>query len=296
LFGLKARRFRTHGRNGAAVCRRSPKVGAGASRQHSVAFSLNRYALTIAGQHDDATAGIAIASSRERRDVAFQMTNATKLGENRAMKLYTYYRSQASFRVRIALNLKGIARENVYLHLEKGDQFAADYKALNPQMVVPTLIDGDAKLFQSLAILEYLDEKYPDPPLLPADPATRAWVRGFALINIADSHPLIVPRIRHYLLDELKLSQDQLLGWIRHWFGLGFDAMETLLAEHKESGRFCHGDSPTLADIGLVTQVTPAQTFGADLAPYPRVMRIYETCMAVPAFADARPSNQPDAE
>jgi maleylacetoacetate isomerase len=167
---------------------------------------------------------------------------------------------------------------------------------LNPQMVVPTLIDGDTKLFQSLAILEYLDEKYPEPPLLPADPAARAWVRGLALINIADAHPLIVPRIRHYLLDDLKLSQEQLTGWIRHWLGAGLAAMEALLAEHRESGRFCHSDAPTTADIGLVTQVTPAQTFGADLAPYPRVMRVYESCMAIPAFADAHPAKQPDAE
>src|SRR5437868_5835438 len=191
------------------------------------------------------------------------------------VKLYTYYRSQASFRVRIALNLKGIAREDVYLHLEKGDQFAADYKALNPQMVVPTLIDGETKLFQSLAILEYLDEKYPEPPLLPSDGAARAWVRGFALINIADSHPLIVPRIRHYLLDELQLSQDKMLGWIRHWLGAGLAAMETLLAEQKESGQFCHGERPTIADIALVTQVTPAKTFQSDLAPFPRVMGVY---------------------
>src|SRR5579863_10596467 len=130
------------------------------------------------------------------------------------MQLYTYYRSQASFRVRIALNLKGLARDEFYLHLEKGDQFAPDYRALNPQMVVPTLIDGETRLFQSLAILEYLEEKHPEPPLLPppSEPAARAWVRGLALINIADSHPLIVPRIRHYLLDDLGLSQEQLQG------------------------------------------------------------------------------------
>src|ERR1051325_11661865 len=194
------------------------------------------------------------------------------------MKLYTYYRSQASFRVRIALNLKGLSREDVFLHLEKGDQFAADYRALNPQMVVPTLIDGDTKLFQSLAILEYLDEKYPEPPLLPAVPASPAWWRGFALLR------------------GLKPSKEQLTGWIRHWIGLGLSAMEALLAEHRESGHFCHGDAPTTADIGLVTQVTPAQTFGADLASYPRVMRVYESCMAIPAFADAHPSRQPDAE
>jgi len=212
------------------------------------------------------------------------------------MQLYTYYRSQASFRVRIALNLKGLAHEDTFLHLERGDQFAADYKALNPQMVVPTLIDGDTKLFQSLAILEYLDETYPEPPLLPKDPASRAWARGFALINIADSHPLIVPRIRHYLLDEWQVGQERMLGWIRHWLEAGLAAMEALLAEHKESGRLCHGERPTIADIGLVTQVTPARTFDTDLAPYPRVMRIYENCMAIPAFADAAPAKQPDAE
>jgi maleylacetoacetate isomerase len=212
------------------------------------------------------------------------------------MKLYTYYRSQASFRVRIALNLKGIAREDSFLHLEKGDQFAQGYRALNPQMVVPTLIDGDVKLFQSLAILEYLDEKYPEPPLLPQGPQARAWVRGLALINVADSHPLIVPRIRHYLTDDLHLSESQLLTWIQHWLGLGLEAMETLLAEHKESGRFCHGEAPTLADICLVTQVTPARTFNLPLEPYKRVMRVYDACMAIPAFADAHPSKQPDAE
>jgi maleylacetoacetate isomerase len=212
------------------------------------------------------------------------------------VKLYTYYRSQASFRVRIAMNLKGLAHEDTYLHLEKGDQYDSAYKALNPQMVVPTLIDGDAKLFQSLAILEYLDEKFPEPPLLPKDIAARAWCRGFALINIADSHPLLVPRIRHYLTDDLKLPQETMVGWIQHWLGLGLQAMETLLAEHKEAGQFCHGDRPTLADIGLVTQVTPARTFNTALDAYPRVMRIYESCMAIPAFADAAPARQPDAE
>src|SRR5436305_10620747 len=212
------------------------------------------------------------------------------------MQLYTYYRSQASFRVRIALNLKGLAHDDTFLHLEKGDQFRAEYQALNPQMVVPTLIDGDVKLFQSLAILEYLDEKYPEPPLLPKDAAARAWARGFALINIADAHPLIVPRVRHYLLDDLHLSQDQLLAWIRHWFEAGFAAMESLLAEHPGSGNFCHGDSPTMADICLVPPVSSAKSFGADLTPYQRVMRIHDHVMAIPAFADAHPSKQPDTE
>src|SRR5260370_8201901 len=183
------------------------------------------------------------------------------------MKLYTYYRSQASFRVRIALNLKGIAREDSFLHLEKGDQFADAYRALNPQMVVPTLIDGDVKLFQSLAILEYLDEKYPEPPLLPGDAAARAWVRGLALINIADSHPLIVPRVRHYLLDEWQGGPEKILGWIQHWLGAGLAAMEALLAEHGESGYFCHGEWPTIADLALVTPEMPARTFPGALAP-----------------------------
>jgi maleylacetoacetate isomerase len=212
------------------------------------------------------------------------------------MKLYTYYRSQASFRVRIALNLKGLQRDEAYLHLERGDQFAAEYRAVNPQMVVPTLVDGDTKLFQSLAILEYLDEQYPEPPLLPSEPRARAWVRGLALINAADSHPLIVPRIRHYLTHTLKLSEQQKTDWIQHWLGLGLQAMEALLAEHPASGQFCHGDRPTIADICLVTQVTPAKTFNCPLDPYPRVTRIYDTCMAIPAFAEAHPSKQPDSE
>jgi maleylacetoacetate isomerase len=212
------------------------------------------------------------------------------------MKLYTYYRSQASFRVRIALNLKEITREDSYLHLEKGDQFAAEYQAINPQMMVPTLIEGGVELFQSLAILEYLDEKHPHPPLLPAEPEARAWVRGLALINVADSHPLIVPRVRHYLTDVLNLSDAQRLGWIQHWLGLGLEAIEARLAKHPESGDFCHGERPSIADICLVTQVTPAKTFGYPLDPYPRIMRIYDTCMAIPAFSDAHPTRQPDAE
>jgi maleylacetoacetate isomerase len=163
-------------------------------------------------------------------------------------------------------------------------------------MVVPTLEDGPVRLTQSLAILEYLEETHPNPPLLPKDPLARAWARSFALINVADSHPLIVPRIRHYAIDDLKLGEAQLIGWIHHWLGLGLEAMEALLASHGETGRFCHGDAPTFADIGLVTQVTPARTFKLPLDPYRRVMCIYEACMALPAFADAQPARQPDAE
>jgi len=212
------------------------------------------------------------------------------------MKLFTYFRSQASFRVRIALNLKGLKREDTFLHLEHGDQYAPEYKKLNPQAVVPTLFDGDLKLFQSLAILEYLEETHAKPPLLPQGAAARAWVRGFALINVADSHPLIVPRVRNYLAGTLKLSDEQKLAWIQHWLALGLEAMEVLLAEHKESGRFCHGDAPTMADICLATQVFPARMFKVKLEPYPRTVGVYETCMAIPAFADAAPPKQPDAE
>jgi maleylacetoacetate isomerase len=210
------------------------------------------------------------------------------------VKIYTYWRSQATFRVRIAMNLKGLKREEVFINLDRGDQFKPEYKATNPQAVVPTLFDGNAKLFQSVAILEYLEEKYPKPPILPTDPLARAWVRGFALINVADSHPLIVPRIRKYLTDVLKVDEAALTGWIQHWLGTGLEAMEQLLAEKNPSGKFCHGDSPTVADICLVTQVTPAQLFKCPLEPYKRVMRIYEACMTIPAFAEAHPRKQPD--
>lgn len=212
------------------------------------------------------------------------------------MKLYSYFRSQATFRVRIALNIKGLKREDAFIHLEHGDQYKPEYTALNPQAVVPTLVDGDTKLFQSFAILEYLEEKYPKPPILPSGSLARAWVRGFALINVADSHPLIVPRIRNYLTDVLKVDDATRLRWIQHWLGKGLQAMEDLLVEKKPTGRFCHGDTPTVADICLVTQVTPGQVFKCKLDPYPRVMKIYEACMAIPAFAEAHPTKQPDAE
>ena len=212
------------------------------------------------------------------------------------MRLYTYWRSQATFRVRIALNLKGLTREDVVINLDRGDQLKPEYMAQNPQGVVPTLYDGDAKLFQSVAILEYLEEKYPSPPILPKDLLARAWVRGFALINVADSHPLIVPRIRNYLANVLKLDEATRIAWIQHWLGAGLAAMEQLLAEKNPTGKFCHGDAPTVADICLVTQVTPAQLFKTDIAPYRRVMRIYDHCMTLPAFAEAHPRKQPDFE
>jgi maleylacetoacetate isomerase len=210
------------------------------------------------------------------------------------VKLYTFWRSQAAFRVRIALNLKGLKREDVFIDLDRGDQFKPEYTAQNPQAVVPTLYDGEAKLFQSVAILEYLEEKYPNPPILPKDLVARAWVRGFAFINAADSHPLIVPRIRNYLDNVLTVDEAGRTAWIHHWLGTGLQAMEQLLAEKNPTGKFCHSDSPTVADICLITQVTPAQLFKTDLAPYPRVMSIYNDCMNIPAFAEAHPRKQPD--
>jgi len=183
------------------------------------------------------------------------------------------------------------------INLMQGKQREDSFRKINPMMALPALIENDGTvLFESLAVVEYLDETHPNPPLLPKDPKGRARVRALAQIVAADTHPLIVPRIRHYLLDDLKLSQDQLLGWIRHWFDAGFAAMESLLAEHPESGSFCHGDSPTIADICLVPPVASAKSFGGDLSQYKRVMRIHDHVMAMPAFADAAPSKQPDAE
>ena len=149
------------------------------------------------------------------------------------MKLYTFWRSQAAFRVRIALNLKGLTREDIVINLDRGDQFKPEYKAQNPQAVVPTLYDGNAKLFQSGAILEYLEEKYPNPPILPKDLLVRAWVRGFALINAADSHPLIVPRIRNYLTNVLKVEEAQRTVWIQYWLGAGLNSMERLAGREE---------------------------------------------------------------
>jgi maleylacetoacetate isomerase/maleylpyruvate isomerase len=199
--------------------------------------------------------------------------------------------------VRIALNLKKLPAEVVFVDLDADAHRSDEYRRINPQMALPALVEDDGTvLFQSVAILEYLEEKYPKPPILPADMLARAWVRGFALINVADSHPLIVPRIRNYLTDVLKVDEATKMAWIRHWLASGLEAMEQLLAEKNPSGKFCHGDSPTVADICLVTQVTPAQLFKCDLSRYPEVMRIHKACMALPAFAEAHPLKQPDAE
>ena len=217
-------------------------------------------------------------------------------GKSGYMKLYSFWRSQATFRVRIALRLKGIAVEVTTLDLIKGDQFVGNYGALNPGHVVPTLIDGDGlPLVQSLAIIEYLDEKYPDPPLLPKDLRDRAHVRAMAQMMAMDTHPLVVPRVRKYMEEELHLDEPTRNTWLQHWSALGSQAIEDILSRDSRTGRFCYGDSVTLADVCLVPHLTAAKMLGVDLAGYPTARRIYDTCLQIDAFASELPLKQPDA-
>ena len=211
--------------------------------------------------------------------------------------LYTYWRSQAAFRVRIALRLKGIAMEKITLDLLKGEQFAASYQALNPEGVVPTLIDGTGEpLVQSLAILEYLDEKHPEPPLLPTDLRARAHARAIAQMVAMDAHPFIVPRVRKYLEQELGLEEAPRARWVRHWLDAGSRAVEQVLARDPRTGRFCVGDRPTIADICLAAHLTSGKLFGGrDPADFPTAGRIYQNCMQLEAFAAEHPLRQPDA-
>ena len=213
------------------------------------------------------------------------------------MKLFTYWRSQAAFRVRVALRLKGLAVEKVSLDLLKGDQFDAAYQALNPEGVVPTLIDGKGPpLVQSLAILEYLDEKYPQPPLLPTDLAARAHARAIAQVVAMDAHPFIVPRVRKYLEEELRLDEATRAKWVRHWLDSGSRAVEEILARDSRTGKFCVGDQVTVADICLAAHLTSAKLFGGrDPSEYPTVGRIYANLMQFEAFAAEHPLRQPDA-
>jgi maleylacetoacetate isomerase len=213
------------------------------------------------------------------------------------MKLFTYWRSQAAYRVRIALGFKGLTMEKVTLDLLAGDQFAADYHALNPEGVVPTLIDGEGEpLTQSLAILEYLDEKYPDPPLLPKELRVRAHARAIAQLVAMDAHPFIVPRVRKYLEEELHLDEATRARWVRHWLDQGSRAVEEVLARDPRTGKFCVGDRPTVADICLAAHLTSAKLFGGcDPAEYPVAGRIYANCTAIEAFSAEHPLRQPDA-
>ncbi len=213
------------------------------------------------------------------------------------MKLFSFWRSLATFRVRIALNLKGLTPDEVVnVDLIRGNQREAAYRAVNPQMLLPALIDGEGPpLFQSLAIMEYLEETHPRPPLLPATARARARVRALAQIVACDSHPLLVPRVREYLEHELKLDEPTRLKWIHHWIGEALQALESNLAGSSETGRYCQGDSVSIADICLVSQATGANLFKYDLAGFPTVRRIADACMQQDAFARAHPLRQPGA-
>ena len=211
------------------------------------------------------------------------------------MKLYGFWRSLATYRVRVGMALKGVRADEVSIDLLKGMQHQPDYKSVNPQAVVPSLVldEGGPAIFQSLAIMEYLEETKPQPPLLPKDPRARARVRGLALIAAADGHPLVVPRVRSYLEKELKVEESERNRWLAHWTLRALEAIEGHLGMEKETGRFCHGDQVSLADICVASQVIAALAyFGVDTAGVPRVMRVYNECMAIDAFSKAHPLKQ----
>ncbi|BAL26636.1 maleylacetoacetate isomerase [Azoarcus sp. KH32C] len=214
------------------------------------------------------------------------------------MKLYTYFRSSAAYRVRIALNLKGIAYQPVAIHLlkEGGQQRKPEYLALNPAGLVPALDDDGQLVTQSLAIIEYLDETHPAPPLLPADALGRARVRALAQAIACDIHPINNLRVLKYLKHEFGVDDAQKDAWYRHWCEVGLAAVEAMLASDPRTGRFCHGDTPGLADCCLVPQVFNARRFDCKLDGMPTVLRITEACEALDAFRAAAPANQPDAE
>ncbi len=213
------------------------------------------------------------------------------------MKLYDYFRSSAAYRVRIALNLKGLSPERAFVHLRRGAQRADEYLELNPQGLVPSLVtDAGDILTQSLAIIEWLDETHREPALLPADATGRARVRSLALSIACDIHPLNNLRVLNYVTGTLGATDAQRDGWYRYWCDVGFEALETRLARDKATGAFCHGATPTLADICLVPQLANSRRVNLDLSPYPTLLRIEAACVALPAFANAAPQKQPDAE
>lgn len=214
------------------------------------------------------------------------------------IKLYGYFRSSAAYRVRIALNLKGLSVEHIPVHLVKngGEQLTPAYLQLNPEGLVPTLVDEGDVLTQSLAIIEYLDEKYPQNPLLPSELLARAQVRAFALSIACDIHPVNNLRILRYLNHQLGLDETQRNQWYRHWCETGLAVLEQRLASSHRSGKFCFGDTPGLADCCLIPQIFNAQRFDCDVGALPTLMHIYEHCLTLPAFIDAMPSNQADAQ
>lgn len=214
------------------------------------------------------------------------------------MKLYTFFRSSASYRVRIALNLKGLDYEQAPIHLRRGggEQLKPSYKAINPQALVPALEDEEQIFSQSLAIIEYLEERHPKPPLLPSDAAERAVVRSMALLIACEVHPIQNLRVLNHLKSDHKQSDDDTIRWARHWIDLGFSALEQMIISVTDQGDFCFGKTPTIADICLVPQLGNARRFGVDLSAYPKLLAIESACMSLPAFANAAPEHQPDAE
>jgi maleylacetoacetate isomerase len=211
------------------------------------------------------------------------------------MKLYTQFRSSASFRVRIALNLKGLAYEPAPLALARGEHHEAAYQSVNPQELVPALVDHGQVLTQSLAIIEYLEEKHPTPPLLPRDSLGRARVRSLALLVACEIHPLNNLRVLNYLRGSLAQSEEGVASWYRHWIAEGLGKLEKELAR-PGTGQFAHGDAPTMADCCLVPQIFNARRYQCDTAPYPTVMRVFDRCMQLEAFQRAQPARQPDAQ
>lgn len=212
------------------------------------------------------------------------------------MKLFTYFASSASYRVRLALELKSLPREDVFVDLAHAGQHDAAYKALNPNARVPYLVDDDIRAGQSLAILEYLEERYPDPPLLPADPAGRLRARELALVVAADIQPLQNLSVLQYLADPLGLGATDVAKWYRHWITRGLDAAEAMVAGDPHTGTFCHGDTPTLADVCLVPQLVNWTRKGkGTLDAWPTLARIHDHCQSLDAFQRADPRNQPDA-
>ena len=215
------------------------------------------------------------------------------------MKLYSYFRSSASYRVRIALNLKSLAYDTVPVHLLKdgGEQFSSNYRQLNTDALVPALqLANGQVLNQSLAIIEYLDEVHPTPALLPPNPFDRAWVRSIALAIACDIHPIDNLRVLRYLQNEMGVSEENKNRWYKHWVEQGLASVERTLAQDARVGRFCFGDSPSLADCVLIPQVANGQRMACDLSNMPTILRINEACLQLEAFAKASPAQQPDAE
>ena len=214
------------------------------------------------------------------------------------MKLYSYFRSSAAYRVRIALNLKGLGYDYEAVHLlrDGGQQLKPEYRALNPDGIVPTLVHGDDVLTQSLAIIEYLDETHPEPPLLPRGPSDRAFVRSVAMQVACEIHPLDNLRVLKYLKHQVKVPDETKDAWYRYWVETGFASLEKRLASDKRVGKLTFGDTPTIADLCIVPQVFNARRFGIDLAPYPTIERIADNANQLDAFERAAPAQQPDAE